>query len=431
MQINLNRKAYSLKFKPLFTCRKRIVCLIGGRGSGKTDHAIMKLILDSFQLKYFKCLYINKEFANIRDQQFSAIKKIIHRMGLQDYFKFYNGDYRIVNILNGNSFIPKGLDDPEKTKGIDDITNIFWDEINKGTKEDFTTLNKLLRTPLAEYLQFIFCFNPVSEKHWLREFFFDSKDWYKLKDSFKSAYLNHSTFKDNEFINQEDYFETLTTDNYDESSINCDVYGIWGNPKIGNPFINTFNAQKHISAESLHIDLKLNTYISVDFNVEPMTALVCQIDLHKRKIRIIDEFRELNSDIYKLCVWIKANYDTRFLFITGDSSGNNRHAYSKNGQSGFQIIKNELILNYSQLKVMNGKPSGYVQNKRMIGNAVFARHSDILLSNVPFLVDDIENISVSEDGKMAKNKDTTKSHLLDCLLDFLFVVFAGNVKNIK
>ena len=431
MQINLKRSAYSEKFKDLFSCKKRIVCLFGGRGSGKTDHAITKLILDSFELKYFKCLYINKEFANIRDQQYSAIKKIITRMGLQDYFKFYNGDYRIVNILNGNSFIPKGLDDPEKTKGIDDVSHIFWDEINKGTKEDFTTLNKLLRTPLAEYLQFIFCFNPVSDKHWLRSFFFDDKDWYKLKDTFKNAYLNHSTYKDNEFLNKEEYLDTLMTDNYDESSINCDVYGLWGNPKIGSPFINTFNFDKHISKEPLQLDQRLQTWVSVDFNVEPMTALVCQIDLHKRKIRVIDEFRELNSDIYKLCDWIKNNYDTRFMFVTGDSSGNNRHAYSRNGQSGFQIIKNELMLNYTQLKVLKGKPAGYVQNKRMIGNAVFAKHSDFLLSNVPFLVDDIESISVSEDGKMAKNKDSTKSHLLDCLLDFLFIIFNGNIKNIK
>ena len=32
MQINLKRSAYSEKFKDLFSCKKRIVCLFGGRG---------------------------------------------------------------------------------------------------------------------------------------------------------------------------------------------------------------------------------------------------------------------------------------------------------------------------------------------------------------------------------------------------------------
>jgi hypothetical protein len=431
LEINLKRSSYSEHFKPLFNSNSRLVILFGGRGSGKTDHAVMKLILDSFSLKYFKCAYINKEFANIRDNQFSTFKKIINRMGLQDYFKFYNGDYRIINTLTGNTFIPKGLDDPEKTKGIDDVTHIFWDEISKGTKNDFLTLNKLLRTPLAEYLQFIICFNPVSDKHWLRDFFFEEKNAYKVKDHFKDVYLNHSTYKNNEFIDQEAYYNTLMMDNYDQSSIDCDVYGLWGNPSIENPFINTFKREVHVPKEPHVFDRKLLTYVSVDFNVNPMTAIVLQTDLHLRTIRVIDEFRDLNSDVFKLCEWIGKNYNSRDIFVTGDSSGNNRHAYSRNSLSGYQIIKEELKLNYSQLKVMKGKPQGYVATKRLVGNAVFARHSDVTISNAPYLVEDIETMKVKPDGSMDKGSDGMKSHLLDCLLDCLFVITRGNIKNIK
>ena len=42
---------------------------------------------------------------------------------------------------------------------------IWWDEITKGTKEDFLTLNALLRTPLSTKHQFIISFNPVIESH--------------------------------------------------------------------------------------------------------------------------------------------------------------------------------------------------------------------------------------------------------------------------
>ncbi len=352
-------------------------------------------------------------------------------MGLQDYFKFYNGDYRIVNTLTGNVFIPKGLDDPEKTKGIDDVTHIFWDEISKGTKNDFLTLNKLLRTPLAEYLQFIGCFNPISDKHWLREFFFDEKNAYNIKDHFKDVYLNHSTYKNNEFIDQQAYYDTLMMDNYDQSSIDCDVNGLWGNPTIENPFINTFKKDKHIPIIPKEFDRKLLTYISVDFNVNPMTAIVLQTDLHLRKIQIIDEYRAENSNVYELCDWIKSNYQVRDLFITGDSSGNNRHAYSVNSLSGYQIIKQELNLNFSQMKVSKGKPQNYVATKRLIGNAIFARHSDITISNAPYLVEDLETVKLKPDGSMDKQGDGMKTHLLDCLLDCLFTITKGNLKNIR
>jgi hypothetical protein len=275
------------------------------------------------------------------------------------------------------------------------------------------------------------CFNPVSDKHWLRDFFFDEKNAYKVKEHFKEVYLNHSTFKNNEFIDQEAYYNTLMMDNYDQSSIDCDVYGLWGNPSIENPFINTFKREVHIPKEPHVFDRKLLTYVSVDFNVNPMTAIVLQTDLHLRTIRVIDEFRDLNSDVFKLCEWIGKNYNSRDIFITGDSSGNNRHAYSRNSLSGYQIIKEELKLNYSQLKVMKGKPQGYVATKRLVGNAVFARHSDVTISNAPYLVEDIETMKVKPDGSMDKGSDGLKSHLLDCLLDCLFVITRGNIKNIR
>ncbi|WP_256038471.1 phage terminase large subunit [Chryseobacterium sp. EO14] len=430
-EIEIDSSAYSKHLEGILYSHDRYIIAFGGRGSGKTDTFYLKYLLELFQPYYFKLAYINKEKANIRDQQYAGFKRVAKRVGLYDFLHFYDGDYRIVNPANGNSLIPKGMDDPEKTKGLDDITAIWWDEINKGTKEDFTTLNKLLRSPVAKFLQFALSFNPVSEKHWLRSYFFDDKDWYKLNEYFSDkAYLNHSTFRNNEFIDQEQYYETLMADNYDQSSIDCDVNGLWGNPKKTNLFINTFNKDKHVPKIPHLFDKSLYTTISVDFNVSPMTAVVIQTDLHLRKVRIVDEFRDLNSDIYKLCKWIEDNYDTRSIFITGDSTGNNRHSYSKGGLSGYKIIQQQLKLNYTQMKAMEGKPQGYVQMKRLITNAFFSRHPDITISNAPYLVDDLESITLSYRGDMDKNEDPQKSHLLDCLCDGLFTIVKGNLKNI-
>ncbi|CAA7196825.1 phage terminase large subunit [Chryseobacterium potabilaquae] len=431
LQIEINESAYSKNFENLLLSQDRYIVAFGGRGSGKTDTFYLKYLLELFQPYEFKLAYINKEKTNIRDQQYAGFKRVAQRTGLYEYLHFSEGTYKIVNPENGNALVPKGMDDPEKTKGLDGITTIWWDEINKGTKEDFTALNKLLRSPQAEYLQFALSFNPVSENHWLRALFFEEKNGYELNERFRGkGYLHHSTYQDNEFINQKEYLETLLADNYDQSSIDCDVYGIWGNPKKGNLFINTFKKEKHVPPVPYLFDRSLYTYISVDFNVNPMTALVLQTDLHLRKIRIINEFRDFDSDIYKLCDWIDRNYNTRDLFITGDSSGNNRHSYSKGSLSGYQIIQNQLKLNFTQIKAMKGKPAGYVQSKRLIGNAFFARHPDMSISNAPFLVEDLESVSVRPSGDMDKTSDPSQSHLLDCLLDGLYSITRGNIKNI-
>ena len=82
------------------------------------------------------------------------------------------------------------------------------------------------------------------------------------------------------------------------------------------------------------------------------------------------------------------------------------------------------------MKAMKGKPAGYVQMKRLIANAFFARHPDITISNAPYLVEDLESVTLKPSGDMDKNSDPTKSHLLDCLTDGLYTIVKGNIKNI-
>jgi hypothetical protein len=143
------------------------------------------------------------------------------------------------------------------------------------------------------------------------------------------------------------------------------------------------------------------------------------MDLHIRFIRVIGEYRLLNSDVYALCDRIKQDFDTRNLFITGDAAGWNRSAGNRGHKSMFDIIQMELNLNWTQIKVPRGKPQGYVAEKRMLTNSLLARHPDFSFSNCPFLIDDIENCEATDSGHIDKS-DQLRSHLLDCLCDFVF-----------
>ena len=186
-----------------------------------------------------------------------------------------------------------------------------------------------------------------------------------------------------------------------------------------NLFIYNFDRKRHIPAVPFTYDRNLPLYISVDFNVNPTTAIVVQMDLHIRFIRVILEYRLLNSDVYALCDRIKQDFDTRNLFITGDAAGWNRSAGNRGHKSMFDIIQMELNLNWTQIKVPRGKPQGYVAEKRMLTNSLLARHPDFTFSNCPFLIDDIENCEATETGHIDKS-DPMRSHLLDCLCDFVY-----------
>jgi PBSX family phage terminase large subunit len=406
------------KFIPLLETNARYVICMGGRGSSKSTHATIKLLLKSFEPKYNHILYINKEKAHIKAQQYATFKLVAKQIGLYDCFRWYNGDYRIENVITGTIFTPVGMDDPQKTKGISDPTIIFWDEITKGTQEDFTTLNALLRTPKNKH-QFIMCFNPISEKHWIRNFFFGDNP-YELKDDFADSYLSISTYLDNPFINHSEYRATLELNaGGNLAKLECDLYGRWGNVPKDNLYIFNFIKEKH--NRPLEIDLKNHIYISLDFNVSPLCALVCQTNIFNTFIHIIDEIRLETADIYEMAKIIKSRYPTNRLIITGDAAGWSRSVNSRGNKSSYDILIEELRISRSQVKIpKNIKYSGYVQDKRQIANTLLSIHPQFYIGDCPYLIDDIENVQATEDSKMAKNKDHKATHLLDCLCDFLF-----------
>lgn len=358
MQIKLDETAYSRKFHNIIHSWDRYIIAYGGRGSGKTDSLLLKYLLALFEPYYFRLAYVNKEKSNIRDQQYAGFKRVAKRYGLYQHLKFYDGDYRVINPSNGNALIPKGIDDPEKTKGLDDVTAIWWDEVNKGEKEDFTALNALLRSPRAQYLQFAISFNPVFEDHWLRHTFFSEEDSHKIHPDFKGkTLLNRSTFKDNEYINQQEYYDTLLMNaSGNPNRIRVDVDGDWGLADNENPWLYNFDDSKHISAIPFLPSYPI--HLSFDFNLDPFACTIWQMSPQKGGqssfIHCIDEIVD-EIRIEQMCSMIKSRYPKSIIYVTGDRSGQNAELGRNNTlyqsiATGLGISSKNLILNNSNLE---------------------------------------------------------------------------------
>lgn len=422
MQIKLTDSAYSSKFHDIIHSWDRYIIAYGGRGSGKTDSFYLKYLLSLFEPYYFKLAYINKEQSNIRDQQYAGFKRVSKRCGLFDRLKFYDGDYRVVNTANDNMLIPKGMDDAEKTKGLDDITAIWWDEINKGTYEDFSALNELLRTPQAKYLQFAISFNPVSELHWLREKLFHPDNRHALHPEYQGqALLNRSTYLDNEFIDQEAYLQTLIMSAAgNKNSLRVNIEGDWGLEENTNPWLEAFDEEKHVK-DTLPFFRDWPVYLSFDFNRSPVTCVAMQksqvMGTTNSFIHFIKEFGG-NMQLENLCQQIKAYFPTSILYVTGDKTG-------KNGNVGFEgrhTTYYSMIAKYMKINArmmdIDGKNMEH-NDSRVLINTMLYNYPNIFISRegCPLLINDCLIAQVDEDsskaGAIDKDREKFKMDYFD------------------
>lgn len=185
----------------------------------------------------------------------------------------------------------------------------------------------------------------------------------------------------------------------------------WEFAKPPNAFAYAFNEKQHHSDVIFQPDYPL--YLSFDFNVEPITCLFAQHD--ENWIHIIKELRLLPSDIFKLCEHIIVNFSSAFFMVTGDATGRNRTAITKNNRNYWDIIKTDLVVGTAQIKVPRANPS--VKNTRVLTNALFQKHPNYFINTktCPHLVLDLNAVEVDEHGDIDKKSDKRKTHLLDAL----------------
>ena len=175
----------------------RFEVYFGGGGSGKSYGACQKIFLKALKTPR-RVLVVRKVGATIKESIFKLFTTLISKSGLYDYCKINRSDFTIL-LPNGSEFIFKGLDDSEKIKSIDGITDIVIEEATELALDDFTQLNIRLR-PDVEWPQIYLMFNPISKANWVYD------QW--IINPPENAVVVHSTYIDNKFLSDE-YREEL------------------------------------------------------------------------------------------------------------------------------------------------------------------------------------------------------------------------------
>lgn len=160
-------------FYPLFWDKSRYQVLVGGAGSGKSHYAAMNKIARCVQHPNNRTLVIRKVGTTLRNSVWQLLKDKLIEMGWWGKIAFGNETEMRIRFLNGSSIICAGLDDVEKMKSIEAITDIWIEETTELVEDDFIQLDIRLRG--KPNVQILATFNPISYMHWLKTMFFDTE----------------------------------------------------------------------------------------------------------------------------------------------------------------------------------------------------------------------------------------------------------------
>jgi len=169
----------------------------GGAGSGKSHFVAQKILLKILQSKR-KLLVVRKVGNTLKDSVWAMFLKLLYQMPA--VIRSINKSEYTIELINGSIILFKGLDDPEKIKSIEGITDIVVEEASELTEDDFDQLNLRLRANCG-MLQIYLMFNPVSKANWVYKRFFEN-------GTPEDTVIIHTTYKDNPYLPQE-YINSL------------------------------------------------------------------------------------------------------------------------------------------------------------------------------------------------------------------------------
>jgi len=199
---------------------------------------------------------------------FPQLLSSVTRLGASECWKINRSIYTLTFLPNGNSIACYGLDDVDKIKSVVDErglnpTNIWVEEATQVTIRDLEQLNLRMRGKSPSYKQILATFNPISEHHPLKRFYFDTPQHGRTR-------ICWTTYLHNRFLDETDKFEMDALCERDPQYADIYVRGLWG--AIGNVIYSGFDMGSWPdAAENDQYD---ELIFGLDFGYNNPTALI-------------------------------------------------------------------------------------------------------------------------------------------------------------
>lgn len=451
---------YLMRYLPDERCR--YIMLYGGSSSGKSYSVAQTLLLIGFR-EHASTLVYRKVGATIESSIYGDFRRAAEQMGMTSLLDFKQRSIRFRQ--SGAAIDFKGLDDPEKIKGISNYKRVYMDEWSEFDESDDDQMRLRLRGVKGQ--QIIYSWNPISEQHWIKKNRVDVEEWEerdvdrlvidgwvipkKYRDV-KSIMTNKPTYILNpktgeSYLHESDTVMIQTTylnnfwvvgspdgtyGYYDEQAIaqferlrkfKPDYYkvyalGEWGVIQTGSEFFSSFNIGRHIGRTAF--DPGLPIHISIDNNRLPYISVsYWQIDLGDgTHIRQIDEKCAAPPDntarkAAKLTADKLKAYGVGSVYLHGDATTRNGTTIDDEGRSFLDLFIDTMQKEGVEVVDLIGNRNPSVPMSGEFINAIFegiVGGTDILIGEgCRFSIDDYMSVQKDVNGAILKTKVKNKA----------------------
>ncbi len=319
----------------------------------------------------------------------------------------YNKAENALTLKDSQSrIIFRPVDDFERLRG----TNLAWfglDELTYSPEGAWLRLEGRLRDPLAKQLCGFAVWTPKGFDWVYQKFIADPVSGYNVV---------MAKPQENRYLLEKvpDFYERLKN-SYDENFYQQEALGQYLSLRGGLVY-HAFTRGDHV--KSIPLNPSRPVLWALDFNVNPMSSVVAQIE--GKTVTVLDEIRIRHASTHEAC----EEFEKRFpghksgVVIYGDASGNSQHT---TGASDYQIVHDYFRAHYGAkvtYKIPKANPN--VRERIMLTNAMLrTAGGDIHMFVDPKckeLIKDFEQVSYKADSNaIDKEKDRDRTHLSDAL----------------
>lgn len=424
MKVDFTKNADNLFNKAFYDIRKvksRFLVVFGSTNSSKSVSVHQSELINILNADY-DILFLRKYSADLRDSCYALLKQQAKRFQVYDLFDWiFSSVHEVRNKVTKHKILLKGVDDPERLKSIVGIKRIIMEEANEFTFDDFTEINRRVRG--MEGIQIVLILNPISENHWIKKNLVD-KDGAYHNDTTVLKY----TYLDNKWHTEEDVKEYERLKLISENQYRIYVLGEWGIEDKQKKFAWAFDYQKHVqpaidNPELCQWSAEHITWLTFDFNVNPMTCTVIQE--YDDILRGIECIKLDHSNTWEMCKVIKSKYLDAVFKVTGDSTGANNNTIAIDSLNNYQIIQRELGLTDNQLVVPSRNPN--IEDNQVQVNAVLLNVPCYFSQLCQPLIYDLTYVEVDSQKKIIKDRSNDKrfADFLDGFRYYVNVQYEG------
>ncbi|HXR84319.1 MAG TPA: phage terminase large subunit [Hanamia sp.] len=387
--IRLNKKWYNPLYFILNQIIKdtsiRTVLIYGGKSSAKTV-SICQLLVKECYVKQANSIAYRKESVIIPTTLKKSFNLAIDNQYLHPAFEKQDRRYLCTSAGNGISeIVLKGLDDPEKAKGLESYKYVYLDELNQFQQTEFEQFNLSLRG--IEGQKIFASWNPVDSNSWVKT---DLVDMYEFTETDKfgklpsensfvkisscgKVILIKTTYLDNYWVcgspdgsygyrdeNLIAEYEGLATKNANSYKVN--VLGEWGKTVFGGEFLKCWRSETH--AGNYPYDSRQAIYLYFDENVNPYFPCgFFQVGRDLKSPRLIDIIaaENPNNKISWMCREISRKLiewgHAERVYIGGDATSQKEDVKLEKGDDMFRLIMNGLSQFKPERKTTKSNPS--------------------------------------------------------------------------